>query len=568
MNQDNKHNEMLYELFGALCNQTITPEQHQQLEEILSADAEARQKYFNYLDLHLNLERMHDEQPISDYEFLIQAPLVSAAQHTQAPPGQTVKVSSALWLLVSAACLVLVAGFLVFDQKPPVAPQISQNAPQSKKQETFSVAAVTQTAAVRFAEGSPFLKVGSPIVSRQEYAISAGQLQLIFANGAEVILTGPAVFESQGPEHLAVRYGACSVYAPDGAEGFTVETPLSNVVDYGTRFSVNVSEAGNTDVQVIEGETDVQPVKLNPDSDVKSQRLTRGMAQRLTTNNGVVIDEIPFDQKSYVSQLPDRVVTYTTTVGPENRAEDLKCVTVQRGGKSYQYEVEDLIGIELTHYKGKSFLTRNDGIDPGTDGNPKTLRRHLLDEDRCLLTGVVNPGGSTSPLTAAPVMNEEEDPAHPNTPGMAIRFREPVVNDVGPDIVLFDLQVIVHSTTGDAFYASPLPFTEKSKTHLIQKFDIDLASPEAKPLEKFWLHIFNQKAGISSRSELETAKSNGGNWHVVGAKALATGIDLSDLGFAEGETVEGLFIQDVQDDSDVIDPVFIGGLPPLKPARK
>ncbi|HAH48679.1 MAG TPA: hypothetical protein DCM07_28340 [Planctomycetaceae bacterium] len=433
---------------------------------------------------------------------------------------------------------------------------------------TPAVAAVTQTAAVRFAEGSPSLKVGSPIVNRQEYAISAGQLQLIFSNGAEVILTGPAVFESQGPEHLAVRYGACSVYAPDGAEGFTVETPLSNVVDYGTRFSVNVSEAGNTDVQVVEGETDVRPVKLKPESEVKSQRLTRGMAQRLTTNNGIVVDEIPFDHKQYVSQLPDRIVSYTTTLGPEQRAEDLKCVTVQRGGKSCQYEVDDLIGIELIHYTGKSFLTRNDGVDPGSDGNPQTLRRHLLEQDRCLLTGVVNPGGSTSPLTAPPVMNEQDDPAHPNTPGMAIHFREPVVNDLGPDIVLFDLQVIVHSTTGDAFYASPLPFTDKSKTHLIQKFDIDLASPEAKPLEKFWLHIFNQKSGIRSRAELETAKGNGGNWHVVGAKALATGIDLSDLGFAEGETVEGLFIQDALEDSDIIDPVFIGGLPPLKQTRK
>ncbi|HBL44365.1 FecR domain-containing protein [Gimesia sp.] len=566
MNQDNKHNEKLYELFGALCNQTITGEQHQQLEDMLSTDADARQKYFNYLDLHLNLERMHDEQPISDFEFQIQTPLVPAA-HTQAPPGQPGKTTSALWLLISAACLVLVTGFLVFDQSPPAAPQLGQDLPQPDMK-TPAVAAVTQTAAVRFAEGSPSLKVGSPIVNRQEYAISAGQLQLIFSNGAEVILTGPAVFESQGPEHLAVRYGACSVYAPDGAEGFTVETPLSNVVDYGTRFSVNVSEAGNTDVQVVEGETDVRPVKLKPESEVKSQRLTRGMAQRLTTNNGIVVDEIPFDHKQYVSQLPDRIVSYTTTLGPEQRAEDLKCVTVQRGGKSCQYEVDDLIGIELIHYTGKSFLTRNDGVDPGSDGNPQTLRRHLLEQDRCLLTGVVNPGGSTSPLTAPPVMNEQDDPAHPNTPGMAIHFREPVVNDLGPDIVLFDLQVIVHSTTGDAFYASPLPFTDKSKTHLIQKFDIDLASPEAKPLEKFWLHIFNQKSGIRSRAELETAKGNGGNWHVVGAKALATGIDLSDLGFAEGETVEGLFIQDALEDSDIIDPVFIGGLPPLKQTRK
>ena len=566
MNQQNNQNEILYDLLGALCNDTITPEQHQLLDEILAEDAEARQDYFNYIDLHLNLERLHDEQPeaVVDFHFHAQA---MPDSHTNVSSNNSFKASQSLWLIVTAICATIVGGFLFLNQTPSTPEQISQIVPPPGN---IAVAEVTQTAAIRFAEGAPVLKVGSPIETDQEYAISAGQVQIVFTNGAEVILSGPAVFECEGEEHLAVRYGSCSVFAPEGAEGFTVETPLSNVVDYGTRFSVNVSEAGNTDVQVIEGETDVRPIKLDNNSEVVSKRLTKGMAQRLTTNNGLVVDQIPFDSHQYVSGLPDRVISYTTTVGPRRKAEDLTSVTIQRGGTAHQYAVEDLIGIELTHYKGSSFLTRSDGIDPATDGNPLTLRRHLLDQDRSLLTGVVNPFGSNTPLTAPPVMNEVEDPAHPNTPGMAIRFREPVVNDAGPDIVLFDLQVIVHTTAGDAFYATPLPFTSKRKTHKIDQFDIDLASPEAKSLEKFWLHIFNknQQSEISSRKELETALGNGGNLHIVGAKALAVGIDLSDLGFAEGETVEGLFIQDAQDNVDIIDPVFIAGLPPLKRTQK
>tara|TARA_R110002111_G_scaffold107056_2_gene165464 strand:+ start:32157 stop:33866 length:1710 start_codon:yes stop_codon:yes gene_type:complete len=567
MNQknNNQKDDILFGLLGALCNETITAEQHQTLENILAEDAEARQHYFNYLDLHLNLERMHDERPETEIDFHLRTHAVSGSR--TAVSSRAFKTSQSRWLLVAAVCVTIVGGFLFLNQTPSKPPQISQAVAPAMN---TPVAEVTQTAAVRFAEGSPFLKVGSPIDVHQEYAISDGQIQLVFANGAEVILTGPAVFESGSGEHLAVRYGSCSVFAPAGAEGFTVETPLSSVVDYGTRFSVNVTEAGNTDVQVIEGETDVRPIKLDKNSGVAAKRLTKGMAQRLTTNNGLVVDEIPFDRAQYVSGLPDRVISYTTTLGPHHKAEDLTSVTVQRGGTARQYAVEDLIGIELTHYKGRSFLTRNDGIDPATDGNPLTLRRHLLDQDRSLLTGVVNPFGSKIPLTEAPVMNEVEDPDHPNTPGMAIRFREPVVNDAGPDIVLFDLQVIVHTTTGDAFYVTPLPFTSQRKTHKISQFDIDLASPEAKSLEKFWLHIFskNQQSGIDSLTELETASGNGGNLHIVGAKALAVGIDLSDLGFAEGETVEGIFIQDVQDNTDIIDPVFIGGLPPLKHSQK
>lgn len=563
MNQQNNQNESLYDLFGALCNETITPEQHQALEKILKEDADARQQYFNYMELHLDLERQHDEQPEAEMDFLFSMP---ASQITNLKPtsNNAFRSSQALWGLVSIICVTLVVGLLILKEKPQ--PQVSlTDIPNTTSQ--AGVAEVTQTAALRFAEGAPFLKVGSPIETGQEYAISEGQVQFKFTNGAEVILTGPAVFEAAGAEHLAVRYGSCSVYAPEGAEGFTVETPLSNVVDFGTRFSVNVTETGNTDVQVIEGETDVRPIGTDVKSKVKTKRLTKGMAQRLTTNNGVVVDEIPFDGNQYISHLPDRVISYTTTLGPSQRAEDLTSVRVQRGGKACRYAVEDLVGVELVHYKGTSFVARNDGIDPATDGNSETLRRHLIDQDRSLLTGIVNPSGATTPLSTPPVMNETENPNQPNTPGMAIRFREPIVNDHGPDIVLFDLQVIVHPTGGDTFFVTPLPFTEKQNTYRIDEFDIDLASPEAKLLEKFWLHnlIENPKSG--SLNELETAKSNGGKWHVVSAKALALGIDLSDLGVAEGETVEGLFIQDLLGDKNSVDPVFIGGLPPLNHSK-
>ena len=47
------------------------------------------------------------------------------------------------------------------------------------------------------------------------------------------------------------------------------------------------------------------------------------------------------------------------------------------------------------------------------------------------------------------------------------------------------------------------------------------------------------------------------------SKLLAVGIDLSDLGYPEGATVDGIFIQDVLDDGNQVDPVFIAGLPPL-----
>src|SRR6185503_9082372 len=47
----------LLELAGAVCNGSITPAQHERLQQLLATDPRARQLYFDYLDLHLALDQ-------------------------------------------------------------------------------------------------------------------------------------------------------------------------------------------------------------------------------------------------------------------------------------------------------------------------------------------------------------------------------------------------------------------------------------------------------------------------------------------------------------------------------
>ena len=202
-------------------------------------------------------------------------------------------------------------------------------------------------------------------------------------------------------------------------------------------------------------------------------------------------------------------------------------------------------------------------VDPATHAPLDRRRAALLDRDANLNTGLINPGGSREPLAGDPVLNDPEDPLAPNTPGMAVRFRTPVVNSAGPDVVFFELQVIVHPERGDPFRVSPLHFSPGLKTHSVWSYDIDLASPEARTLAGFRLYTFASPS--RSLEDALTSKHNRGSEYAVRAKALAVGIDLSDLGYKEGEVVDGLFFQDAQDDENLVDPVFIAGLPPVKP---
>jgi hypothetical protein len=121
--------------------------------------------------------------------------------------------------------------------------------------------------------------------------VSKGLAELEFANGAKVIVEGPAEFEVRSPNGGLLRHGKLVAIVPRKAIGFTVETPNVQVVDLGTEFEVAVDEAGRTDVQVFTGAVDIsyssavvgaKPVR-------NSLRMTAGSAKRFSTPPGAAL---------------------------------------------------------------------------------------------------------------------------------------------------------------------------------------------------------------------------------------------------------------------------------------
>ncbi len=525
MNRSEEFAELL-ELAGAVCNGTLSPAQHERLQQLLAADPRARQLYFDYLDLHLTLGQQ--AQP--------KAELRRVATPSRRRPRWIVGVAAAL---LFGAVLFFFAKRQSHDQIPPMA-------------------MLVQSASARFYGAGEFLRVGDKLSPLQEYALKSGRVEVLFSNGVKAIVEGPAVFEVRSAMRLHLAYGKCSVDVAPGAEGFAVETPLTRIVDRGTRFAVEVDDAGETEVQVVKGKAEVQTPAA------PASMLTQGASRRFTAADRGVGKDVPYDQHRFPLDMPDRVVRYTTTPRPGTaRAEHLTGITVRRGGREMTYDVQDLIGIRLIHFKnllknGKFIATVTDGPDPALTGGSRLA---LLEEDTNINTGVINPGGSKTPLTTDPVMNDPEDPRHPNTPGMGLRFRRPVVNDVGPDIVLFDYQPVVQPEYGDPFHVSPLHFAPGLRSHSVLRFDLGTFSPEAQVIAGFRLNQFERP--VTCLSELQSIPMHGTNFTVT-TKLLAVAIDLSDLGYPLGAEVDGIFIQDALDDGNQVDPVFVAGLPPLE----
>jgi hypothetical protein len=370
-------------------------------------------------------------------------------------------------LVLAATCLLMITAYLLGSSRKT----------ETARSDLSNTRLINASRARFFDEFAPDMK--SNLVLKHEYTLTEGLIELAFPNGAIAIIESPAVFRVVADDCLAMDAGRCSVYAPRGAEGFRVDTPAMRVVDRGTRFMVSVGENSATEVQMVEGAVDIYQNKLQGQNGDALVHLKNQGAMRFagaTADPGTVIP--------YRSNLPDRVVRFEASNSADGRVEQLKSVTVQRGGQLQTVLVSELTGVNLIHFRSGPVTDVNGHLAAGSSlpGN----RLSLLSDFK-LNTGIINPGGSKVPLSTSP---------DSETPGFAVRFNEPVVNGAGPDVVFFELQCKTNPIDGDAFHVSPLEFSESSRAHTVRSYDLTLASREALPLSTFSLYRFTNPVNV------------------------------------------------------------------------
>lgn len=575
----------LAELTHRSVHGQLTAHEHAEFQERLLTDAAARQKYFLLLDLEYGLAQIAAEETGRQAVCLPAASLLPVAPPSAVAESRRTK--AILWLAVAVALTGLLLSPLAFRMVAPfadVAQQEDAPPPESADETPAGMKAsessepemvLVQSARSRFFGEPRAPAAGDALKLFHDYALVEGTVQLRSRTGAEMIVQAPAVFAIEGADRVMLKVGDVSVYAPEGAEGFRVLTPQAEVVDIGTRFSISIDETGDAAVEVVEGAAEVFAKTANRRDDNRTDQQgpaaqeTDAAGLLLEAGEGRQIDSLgnitPRPQvamgKSYQAELPDRLVDYRVSPNNCEHPNCLEQVTVQRDGKLHVYQASELIGFDLIHFKAggnSSNLSTPLGVYDPPKGDGSRTRAAFFDRGTDLAAGALNPGGSEKPLRADPNMDDAD--LQRRTPGMAVRFHQPVINGPGPDVVFFDLHVVVHPEKGDPFHVSPTHFEPGLRSHTIFNYDISLANRAAHQLTGFRLYRFPSR--IESLEQLLTSAHSGGYEHVVPAKAIATGIDLSDLGYPPGAEVAELFFQDALDDDNQIDPVFIGGLPP------
>ena len=263
------------ELIDQSLNETISEVDMKALEERMLQDPQARIHYLNSVGLHASLRRRFSSQQEEEGTILF--------------PGQSIFTRKTVWAV--AACLVLFFGLLIF--------QVS-NRP---------FAEVAHVIGAYRADGVTY-KTGET-VEPGILSLSRGLLRLDFSNGARVTVQGPAELEVFDKDRVLLHHGLVTATIPESAVGFVVDTVAAHVVDLGTSFGVSVSENGQTEVCVFDGEVEVSlPREAGAEEVSHLVREGESISARV---NSSVIDSVSYETSQFENALPVNYGVLQTT---------------------------------------------------------------------------------------------------------------------------------------------------------------------------------------------------------------------------------------------------------------
>jgi ferric-dicitrate binding protein FerR (iron transport regulator) len=243
-------------LLAALVEGGLSPAEQGRLSALLREHPELRTKYLDYLLLDSLLQW---EQP-------------EPARPEPRRPARR-------WWPVMAAAGALAAAVLAAVLLWPRHPSHPQGDLAAERTDD-SVAVLLHTSGAVWGESTVPTRPGAPLPPGR-MRLTAGVVRLEFYCGATVILEGPADFELISRKRAYCTAGKLRATVPPQAEGFTIGTPATDVVDRGTEFGLRVGGGDKTEVHVFQGRVDLYDAGAGG----------RDPARRaLTTGEGVRLD--------------------------------------------------------------------------------------------------------------------------------------------------------------------------------------------------------------------------------------------------------------------------------------
>ena len=144
-----------------------------------------------------------------------------------------------------------------------------------------SVAVLLAVDEAQWVDSSVDLKPGGRLAQNVPLRLASGWAEIVFDNGARVIVEGPASLVPENDSRCRLEAGKVVADVPPAAVGFQIKTPHAVVRDLGTRFGVQVDPAHVVQVMVFRGQVELIP----PQQPAQRIRLAAGQGRELRSDD-------------------------------------------------------------------------------------------------------------------------------------------------------------------------------------------------------------------------------------------------------------------------------------------
>lgn len=275
---------------GGPCAENV-----QNLCKLLEASAEARAEYIRMISIHSMLQELQLDasQPIPNT--------------SDAPPNVSTVGQPFSWPIVRLGGLVLILLLLLgtyatlksFTSGPNAVIGGKPTKQVKNLDPSLFVARITQTQDAIW-KNSDKLAIGQ-LLRPKLLELIAGNAEITFDSGAVVTLSGPCALAIDSSNGATLHSGRMWADVPNPAIGFAIHTPTAKVEDLGTRFSVEVTPNGESNVAVLEGEV---RIATGENGQEFQSIVRRNEAKRIGIDSRSLVDLEFSDKWMMENQLP------------------------------------------------------------------------------------------------------------------------------------------------------------------------------------------------------------------------------------------------------------------------
>jgi hypothetical protein len=272
MNRDALLIEIL-ELASACQSGGATDDDRARLERLLEDSEEARILYLQLTDETVTLNDIRRPTAASAAVATADPVVIS-----EAPQGRSARRGKSwlMWALAGSLAGAALAGWQFFARDPGDPAPLAGAAETPTAPPAF--ARVVSLSDVKWSAGATAVREWQRIGLAQEIKIDSGSVEILYDNGVQFVMQGPADCRFTSPSEVTALAGKLVARVGPEATGFQIVSPHATVVDRGTSFGMTIDPDRQTDVVVYEGKVDLS---LASDADSAQRRLAAGEAMRI-----------------------------------------------------------------------------------------------------------------------------------------------------------------------------------------------------------------------------------------------------------------------------------------------